>query len=123
MKLSVKTSRWLLGLGLGLAVGAAQAAGGVRVTPEQANEVKQGMNSSDVQQSLGRPEKAVKYMNQEGPTWTYEVVGEVMDPYSSTRPVLDVDFDANGRVKGVSKRVEPAGAVSGSGGHGESDGF
>jgi hypothetical protein len=98
--LQPQTRRWLLAAGLVSGVAAAQAAGGFSVTPDQESSVKVGMTTTEVQQALGRPARNVKYRNEPGPTWAYNVVG-------NTAPitVFEVDFSSDGKVASVDERT------------------
>jgi outer membrane protein assembly factor BamE (lipoprotein component of BamABCDE complex) len=102
MKFNLKpqTSRWLLAAGLMFGVAAAQAAGGFTVNHDQENSIKVGMTTTEVQQALGRPARNVKYGNEPGPTWAYNVVGTA-EPMT----VFEVDFSSDGKVASVDERT------------------
>jgi hypothetical protein len=78
----------------------AQAASGFNITQSDETRVAIGMDSSEVQRSLGPPEKVFRYPRQPGPTWTYNVVGA---PFGITK--FDVDFGADGKVVSASERI------------------
>ena len=103
MKLNAKIAPVLLSASL-LGSLAAYAAEGVHVEKSQAMMVKIGMTPSEVQQAIGRPARVSEFRNESGPTWTYQVAGQPSD-----RSVIDIDFDANGRVESVSERSLPTG--------------
>lgn len=94
--------RVLLAAGLLAGVAAAQAAAGFTIQPSQESMVTPGMTQAQVQQALGQPERNVQYLNEPGPTFTYQVAS--LDPV-----VFDVDFGADGRVLTANER----GALSG----------
>lgn len=88
-----------------LALASAQAAPGYSVWPRDENMVKIGMTMDEVRQALGRPSQSVKYRNEPGPTWTYNVNG-YDDDYE--RPVFEVNFSADGKVASVAQRMAPS---------------
>lgn len=96
-------SRALFALSLAVGAMAAHAAGGVSVQPSQEALVQPGMSQADVRQALGRPARNEKFMNEEGPTWTYDVATSQTDG----RTLFDVDFSSDGRVVSASERVLP----------------
>jgi hypothetical protein len=98
--INLRAIRWLLAAGLAFGVAAAQAAGGVTITQSQETKVVVGMSATEVQQTLGRPADIIKYRNESGPTWTYEVEGA---PFGVTE--FDVDFGSDGKVVSVGERV------------------
>lgn len=99
-KINLGTTRWLLVAGLAFGAAAAQAAGGVSMTQSQEAKVAVGMSTAEVQQILGRPADIVKYRNEPGPTWIYEVIGA---PFGMTE--FDVDFGSDGRVASVGEVI------------------
>ena len=99
VKLIPQAPRVLLAAGLFFGVAAAQAASGFTVSHDQETLVKQGMSTAEVQSTLGRPARSIKYGNEPGPTFTYRVVG-------SEETLFDVDFDASGKVVSVNERIE-----------------
>jgi len=99
MKSLTQSSRLLIASSLLLGFAAAHAASGFAVTPDQEKLVTTGMTVSEVKQTLGHPATTTKFMNEPGPTLSYNVVGRA-DPSL----LFDVDFGANGRVASVSER-------------------
>lgn len=99
-KINLRKLRWLLAAGLTFGVAAAQAASGVTITAGDEAKVAVGMSTTEVQQNLGRPADIVRYRNESGPTWTYEVDGA---PFGVTE--FDVDFGSDGKVVSVGERV------------------
>ena len=89
---SLRLTGWLL-VGLVSMSAEARAAGGFTVTTSGENVVTIGMSMSEVQQLLGRPERAARYGNTPGPVWTYRVV----DPLFG-KTEFNVEFGANERV-------------------------
>jgi len=100
MKASKYTLRTLLALALGMVM--VQAAEGFIVQPEQERMVRPGMSRAEVRILLGEPSTNVKYPNEPGRTWTYNVAGK-MDPHV----VFDVDFNAEGTVASSMERTLP----------------
>ena len=78
----------------------AQAASGFTVTQNQEALVTPGMSMAEVRQALGPPSQRIKYRNQPGPTFTYQVIG-------TGDTLFDVDFDANNQVVSTSERIVP----------------
>src|SRR4029077_18706294 len=78
----------------------AQAANGFNITQSDESKVGVGMDTTDVQRSLGPPEWVHQYPRQPGPTWTYNVVGA---PFGITK--FDVDFGADGKVVSANERI------------------
>lgn len=103
MKALNKTGRALVTISLLAAYAWAHAATGLTVKPEQESMVMPGMSQSAVQRMLGKPHRNVKYANQPGRTWTYNVVGK-----NEPKVVFDVDFAADGTVKSSAERIVPA---------------
>ena len=99
-EINLRAIRWLLVAGLAFDAAAAQAASGVSITQSQEPNVAVGMSATEVQQNLGRPADILRYRNEPGPTWTYEVVGA---PFGMTE--FDVDFGSDGKVVSVGERV------------------
>lgn len=99
MKVLTQTSRLIVASSLLLGFAAAHAASGFTVTPDQEKLVTTGMTMSEVQQALGHPALTEQFMNEPGPTLSYNLVGGA-DPSL----LFDVDFDANGKVASVSER-------------------
>ena len=71
----------------------AQAASGFTVTTSRESVVAIGMSTSEVEQLLGRPARAVRYRNTPGPVWTYRVV----DPLFG-RTEFNIEFGSDERV-------------------------
>src|SRR5258706_15360331 len=103
-KISLRTTRWLLAIGLAFGAAAAQAALGVAVAKTQQTAVKVGMSAAEVQQILGRPAEILNFRSAPGPSWTYYFVGT---PYGTSEFV--VDFDSDGRVVAAREFVRPSG--------------
>jgi hypothetical protein len=78
----------------------ARAASGFNITQSDETRVAIGMDSSEVQRSLGPPETVFRYPRQPGPTWTYNVVGA---PFGITK--FDIDFGPDGKVVSASERI------------------
>jgi len=78
----------------------AQAATGVNITQSEESRIAVGMDATEVERSLGRPERIFRYPGQPGPTWTYNVVGA---PFGITK--FDIDFGADGKVASASERI------------------
>ena len=83
---------WLLA-GLFLTSAGAQAQSGFTISTKRENVIAIGMSTSEVQQLLGRPARAVRYGNTPGPVWTYRVV----DPLFG-RTEFNIEFGADERV-------------------------
>jgi hypothetical protein len=96
-------ARRLLVAGLALAAAAAQAAGGYSVAPAQEKLVTAGMSQGEVKQALGRPAQTMRYVNEAGPTWTWDV--NTVGIGGADQTVFDVDFGADGRVASAQERV------------------
>lgn len=96
---------------LGLAATAALAATGFQVTKKQETLVAPGMTMDQVQTALGRPAQNVKYRNEPGRTFTYQVLG-------TDDQLFDVDFSADGRVASTNERYDEVGGGSAGGHHG-----
>lgn len=111
LKLIPRTPRVLLAAGLFLSVAAAQAASGFTVNPSQEALVTPGMSTAEVQLALGRPAQSIKYGNEPGPTFTYQVIGK-------KDTLFDVDFGGDGKVASLSERMNESGGNGGHGGHG-----
>jgi len=92
--------RWLIVGALGIVSALAHAASGFNITQSEESKVAVGMDTTDVQRSLGTPERVFRYPRQPGPTWTYNVVGA---PFGITK--FDVDFGADGRVVSATERI------------------
>ena len=92
--------RWLIVGAFCVVSTLAQAASGFNITQSDETRVAIGMDSSEVQRSLGPPETVFRYPRQPGPTWTYNVVGA---PFGITK--FDVDFGADGKVVSASERI------------------
>lgn len=103
-KISLRTTRWLLAIGLAFGAAAAQAALGVAVTKTQQTAVKVGMSAAEVQLILGRPAQIFNFRSEAGLSWTYYLVGT---PYGTTE--FDVDFDSDGRVVAAREFARPSG--------------
>jgi hypothetical protein len=78
----------------------AQAASGYNIVQSDEGKVAIGMDTTQVQNSLGPPERIFQYPRQPGPTWTYNVVGA---PFGITK--FDVDFGADGKVASATERI------------------
>ena len=78
----------------------AQAVSGFNITQSDESKVAIGMDTTDVQRSLGPPARIFQYPRQPGPTWTYNVVGA---PFGITK--FDVDFGADGKVASATERI------------------
>ena len=91
-ELSPRVTGWLLA-GLVLISAEAQAQSGFTIATSRENVVAIGMSTSEVQQLLGRPARAVRYGNTPGPVWTYRVV----DPLFG-KTEFNVEFGADERV-------------------------
>jgi len=92
--------RWLIIGTFSIVCALAQAAGGFNITQSDESKVAIGMDTTDVERSLGPPEREFRYPRQPGPTWTYNVVGA---PFGITK--FDVDFGAEGKVVSASERI------------------
>jgi len=92
--------RWLIAGTFCVVSALAQAAGGFNITQSDESKIVIGMDTTEVQRSLGPPERIFRYPRQPGPTWTYNVVGA---PFGITK--FDVDFGADGRVASASERI------------------
>ncbi|HWH40070.1 MAG TPA: hypothetical protein VNU21_09540, partial [Usitatibacter sp.] len=97
-----RNGRRLLAAVLIASVGFAYAASGVRVTRQQEVAVKVGMTTDEVRQLLGRPDSAIKYRNEPGPTWTYQVVGNGFDLE------FNIVFSDDGKVTSARESVVPS---------------
>lgn len=100
MRTSLQTATWILAGTLALVSLEAQSATGFRVDKSQQAQIHSGMNTNEVQRALGRPERVVKYGNQPGPTWSYEVLGARCDT------IFEVDFGADDKVLKSGERQE-----------------
>ncbi len=100
MKIGINPLRSIMALALGAAVLSAYAASGYSVTPDQEKLVKIGMTKAEVQSVIGRRSHSVKFRNQSGPTWVYQVNGGM---YEDT--YFDVDFGADGKVVSAGEMV------------------
>jgi hypothetical protein len=93
-KPSLRSTRWLLAAGLAAGVATAYAANPFNISVEQEALITPGMSASEVEQAIGRPEHVAVYVNQDGPSWTYNVAsGSWRDGMA-----FEVDFGADGRV-------------------------
>jgi hypothetical protein len=92
--------RWLIVGTFSIVCALAQAASGFNITQSDESKVAIGMDTTDVQRSLGTPERVFRYPRQPGPTWTYNVVGA---PFGITK--FDIDFGADGRVVSANERI------------------
>ncbi|HSI59434.1 MAG TPA: hypothetical protein VLA16_17865 [Ideonella sp.] len=99
--LKTQASRLLFAVGLAVGAIAAHAAGGVSVVPSQESLVQPGMSQAEVKQALGRPARHEKFMNEQGPTWTYDVATVETDGQT----LFDVDFGADGKVVSATERI------------------
>lgn len=91
-KLNPQLASWFL-TGLALSFPGAHAASGFTVTTSRENVIAIGMSTAEVQQLLGRPERAARYGNTPGPVWTYRVI----DPLFG-KTEFNVEFSAEGKV-------------------------
>ncbi len=91
-KISLRTIRRLLAVGVAFGAVAVQAASGVSVSRSQETAVRVGMSATEVQQILGRPAQVVNYRSSPGPCWTYYVVG------ADGEIEFGVDFGSDGKV-------------------------
>ena len=89
---NLRLTLWLLA-GLALVSAEVHANGGFTVTTSRENVIAIGMSTSEVQQLLGRPARAVQYGNAPGPVWTYGVV----DPLFG-RTEFNIEFGADEKV-------------------------
>jgi outer membrane protein assembly factor BamE (lipoprotein component of BamABCDE complex) len=96
-KQNLRFARGLLAVGLATGLATAYAATGVNITTKQENMITAGMTTQQVQSAIGRPEHVARYVNEQGPTWTYGVQGAV-GLGGGEAAVFDVDFGADGRV-------------------------
>jgi hypothetical protein len=94
------TGRALLAAGLLIGAAAAQAATGYNVSGNQELQIKPGMTSTEVLQTLGHPSDRTKFRNEPGPTYEYRVLGH-------PAALFDVDFDASGHVASATERINP----------------
>ena len=78
----------------------AQAVSGFNITQSDESKVAIGMNMTDVQRSLGPPERVFRYPTQPGLTWTYNVVGA---PFGITK--FDIQFGTDGKVVSASESI------------------
>ena len=92
--------RWLIVCAFSIVSALAQAASGYNITQSEESKVTIGMDTTEVQRSLGPPERIFTYPRQPGPTWTYNVVGA---PFGITK--FDVDFGADGKVVSATERI------------------
>jgi len=91
--------RWLF-VAISIVSVLAQAASGFNITQGDESKVAIGMDTADVERSLGPPARVIRYPRQPGPTWTYNVVGA---PFGITK--FDIDFGADGRVTSATERI------------------
>ena len=92
--------RWLFVGTLSIASVLAQPATGVNITQSEESKIAVGMDTTEVERLLGRPERIFRYPRQPGPTWTYNVLGA---PFGITK--FDVNFGADGKVASASERI------------------
>jgi hypothetical protein len=92
--------RWLIVGAFSIVSALAQAASGFNITQSDESKVAIGMDTTEVQRSLGPPARIFQYPTQPGPTWTYNVVGS---PFGITE--FDIDFGADGRVASAGERI------------------
>jgi hypothetical protein len=95
------SSRWTVLATLLFMLGTAQAASGHNVTPQQEEQIRPGMSTSEVQRLLGRPMENIRYRNAPGPIWFYDVIGMIVP----VPTIFEVAFDAEGKV--ISAREYP----------------
>lgn len=103
-RIALRSTHWLVTIGLAFGAAAAQAAIGTAVTKIQQTAVKVGMNAAEVQQILGRPAEIFNFRSAPGPRWTYYLVGT---PYGTAE--FDVDFGSDGRVVAAREFFRPSG--------------
>ena len=94
----------VLGAGLMLSNVAAQAATGYEVKPAQESLVHEGMTATQVREALGRADRDIRYLNEPGATWTYQVS---RGPGADVT-LFDVKFNADGTVASTAERFEEA---------------
>lgn len=99
--LHINRSRLFLIAGLALGIASAHAASGLVITQAQEKLVSAGMTTDEVLLALGRPDRAVAYKYESGPTWSYRIVGD-----GGGMNKFYVDFDARGKVASVMERDE-----------------
>ncbi len=102
MKALYTTGRALAASSLLMVFACVHAADGFIVRADQEGLIKPGMTRDEVQSKLGKPSKNVKYPNEPGRTWTYEVSGKTLPLV-----VFDVDFGPDGKVMSSSERILP----------------
>ncbi len=100
MKIGIHPLRAIAAMVIGVAALGAFAASGYSVTPDQEKLVKIGMTKDEVRMAIGRQSHTVKFGNQPGPTWIYQVNGGM---YEDT--TFDVDFGTDGRVMSTGEVV------------------
>jgi hypothetical protein len=89
---NLRLSGWFLA-GLVLISAEVHADNGFTVTTSRENVIAIGMSTSEVQQLLGRPARAVRYRNTPGPVWTYTVVAPLFG-----RTEFNIEFGADEKV-------------------------
>src|SRR3984957_5439096 len=111
-RINLRTTGWVLAVGLALGTSAAQAASDSDVTlaeresgrfDERAQEaaITVGMGATQVRQILGRPDHVLRPKNAPGPTWIYHV----MAPPFGDMTEFDVNFGSDGKVVSVGTRM------------------
>ena len=79
------------------------SATGFSVTSSQEASIKVGMTAEQVRAVLGRPAHSLKFRNEPGRTWIYDVIE--MD-IKNTHTVFYVDFGGDKKVLSTSERLE-----------------
>lgn len=96
-----KTPLVRVGLAAALAMAALAAqANGFTIHASDEHRISVGMSQDEVLKALGRPAVNRHFMNEPGPTWSYEVPDAL-----SHHTQFDVDFSAAGTVLSVSERT------------------
>lgn len=95
-----KRGVWIVAAAIASSGGLAEAATGYSITQAQEKKIAPGMTQGEVRETLGRPAAIVRYPNEAGPTWTYQVAGS---PFGETE--FDLDFGPDGRLRSASERV------------------
>ena len=80
--------------------GLAAHANGFTIKPDDEHRIAIGMSRDEVLNVLGRPAVNQRFMNEPGPTWSYEVPDVI-----AHRTLFDVDFSATGKVVSASERT------------------
>ena len=102
MKALTFSQRAALASCLALAGVVAQAATGFTVQAAQEKLITPGASEEAVRNALGQPSTSVKYPNEPGQIWTYNVAGK-----TDQRAVFEVQFAADSRVAYASEHILP----------------